>query len=87
MNTQKRACCYDDIADSYRGGVDYSKIKDTTVTAISKLKEKNKVHNCKSREIQEDRENTIFFKGCIVGMITTFAILLFIMHFIKEIMY
>lgn len=86
MKEKKRACFYNDLAESYRGGVDYSKIKETSVTAISKLKEKNEQHNCTSREIQEDRENTIFFKGCIAGMITTFATILFIMHFINMIM-
>lgn len=86
MNTQKKAFCYDDVVDSYKACIDYNKIKKSTVLAFSNLKEKSTSEYI-PKESKEDIENNIFFKGCIVGMITTFAILLFIMHFIKEIMY
>ena len=86
MNTQKKAFCYNDVADSFRVGIDYNKIQKSTVLAFSNLKEKSTSEYI-TKESKEDSENTIFFKGCIAGMISTFAILLFIMHFIKEIMY
>ena len=52
----------------------------------SELKEKN-TSDCRTKESKEDIKNNIFFKGCIAGMLTAFAIILFIMNFIKELMY
>ena len=86
MNTQKKALCYNDISDSFRVGIDYNKTQKSTVLAFSELKEKN-TSDCRTKEIKEDIENNIFFKGCIAGMLTAFAIILFIMNFIKELMY
>lgn len=85
MNT-KKAFCYNDVADSYKAGIDYNKIQKSTVLAFSNLKEKRK-SECRTKESKEDIENNIFFKGCIAGMLTAFAIILFIMNFIKELMY
>jgi len=85
MNTQKKAFCYNDVADSFRVGIDYNKTQNSTVLAFSNLKEKN-TSDCRTKESKEDIENNIFFKGCIAGMLTAFAIILFIMNFIKELM-
>ena len=86
MNTQKKAFCYNDVADSFRVGIDYNKTQNSTVLAFSNLKEKS-TSECRTKESKEDIENNIFFKGCIAGMLTAFAIILFIMNFIKELMY
>lgn len=85
MNT-KKALCYNDISNSFRVGIDYNKTQKSTVLAFSELKEKN-TSDCRTKESKEDIENNIFFKGCIAGMLTAFAIILFIMNFIKELMY
>lgn len=85
MDTQKKALCYNDISDSFRVGIDYNKIQNSTVLAFSNLKEKS-TSECRTKESKEDIENNTFFKGCIAGMLTAFAIILFIMNFIKELM-
>lgn len=74
---------YDDFSasttlDSF---VDYSKIKESTIEKISNLTEKETIETI---EDTEDKENEIFFKGCMYGMLVAFAIMLFIMNFIKE---
>lgn len=86
MNTQKKAFCYNDVADSFRVGIDYNKTQNSTVLAFSNLKEKS-TSQCRTKESKEDIENNTFFRGCIAGMLTAFAIILFIMNFIKELMY
>lgn len=86
MNTQKKAFCYNDVADSFIVGIDYNKTQNSTVLTFSNLKEKN-TSDCRTKESKEDIENNTFFKGCIAGMLTAFAIILFIMNFIKELMY
>ena len=86
MNTQKKDFCYNDVANSFRVGIDYNKTQNSTVLAFSNLKEKS-TSECRTKESKEDIENNIFFKGCIAGMLTAFAIILFIMNFIKELMY
>lgn len=86
MNTQKKALCYNDISNSFRVGIDYNKTQKSTVLAFSELKEKN-TSDCRTKEIKEDTKNNIFFKGCIAGMLTAFALMLFAMNFIKELMY
>lgn len=85
MNT-KKALCYNDISNSFRVGIDYNKTQKSTVLAFSELKEKNTSEYI-TKESKEDIENNTFFKGCIAGMLTAFAIILFIMNFIKELMY
>lgn len=93
MNTQKKAFCYNDVADSFRVGIDYNKIQKSTALAFSNLKEKSTSLKEKStseyitKESKEDIENNIFFKGCIAGMLFAFALMLFAMNFIKELMY
>lgn len=71
---------YDDFSASTKleSFVDYSKIKESTISKISNLTEKETI------EDTEDKENEIFFKGCMYGMLVAFAIMLFIMNFIKE---
>lgn len=86
MNTQKKAFCYNDVANSFRVGIDYNKTQNSTVLAFSNLKEKN-TSDCRNKESKEDIENNIFFKGCIAGMLFAFALMLFAMNFIKELMY
>lgn len=86
MNTQKKAFCYNDVADSFRVGIDYNKTQNSTVLAFSNLKEK-RISGCRTKESKEDIENNIFFKGCIAGMLFAFALMLFAMNFIKELMY
>lgn len=86
MNTQKKALCYNDISDSFRVGIDYNKIQNSTVLAFSSLKEKS-TSECRTKESKEDIENNIFFKGCMCGMLFAFALMLFAMNFIKELMY
>lgn len=86
MNTQKKALCYNDISDCFRVGIDYNKIQNSTVLAFSSLKEKS-TSECRTKESKEDIENNIFFKGCIAGMLFAFALMLFAMNFIKELMY
>lgn len=74
---------YDDFSASTKleSFVDYSKIKESTIEKISNLTEKENL------EDTEDIENNIFFKGCIAGMLFAFALMLFAMNFIKELMY
>lgn len=86
MNTQKKAFCYNDVADSYKAGIDYNKIQNSTVLAFSNLKEKS-TSECRTKESKEDIENNTFFRGCMYGMLVAFAIMLFVMNFIKEFMY
>lgn len=86
MNTQKKAFCYNDVADSYKAGIDYNKIQKSTVLAFSNLKEKSTSEYI-TKESKEDIENNTFFKGCIAGMLFAFALMLFAMNFIKELMY
>lgn len=74
---------YDDFSasttlDSF---VDYSKIKESTISKISNLTEKETIEDT---EDIEEKENNTFFKGCIAGMLFAFAIMLFMMNFIKE---
>lgn len=74
---------YDDFSASTKleSFVDYSKIKESTIEKISNLTEKE---NLEDTEYIEEKENNIFFKGCMCGMLVAFAIMLFIMNFIKE---
>ena len=74
---------YDDFSTSTKleSFVDYSKIKESTISKISNLTEKETIEDT---EDIEDKENEIFFKGCMCGMLVAFAIMLFIMNFIKE---
>lgn len=74
---------YDDFSASTKleSFVDYSKIKESTISKISNLTEKENIENT---EDIEDKENNIFFKGCMCGMLVAFAIMLFMMNFIKE---
>ena len=73
---------YDDFSASTKleSFVDYSKTKENTIEKISNLTEKETI------EIEdiEEKENNIFFKGCMCGMLVAFAIMLFMMNFIKE---
>ena len=86
MNIQKKALCYNDISDSFRVGIDYNKTQKSTVLAFSNLKEKSTSEYIakESKEDIEEKENNIFFKGCMCGMLVAFAIMLFMMNFIKE---
>ena len=74
---------YDDFSASTKleNFVDYSKIKESTIEKISNLTEKETIEDT---EDIEEKENEIFFKGCMYGMLVAFAIMLFIMNFIKE---
>lgn len=74
---------YDDFSASTKleSFVDYSKIKESTISKISNLTEKETIEDT---EDIEEKENNIFFKGCMCGMLVAFAIMLFIMNFIKE---
>lgn len=74
---------YDDFSTSTKleSFVDYSKIKESTIEKISNLTEKETIEDT---EDIEDKENEIFFKGCMYGMLVAFAIMLFMMNFIKE---
>lgn len=73
---------YDDFSASTKleSFVDYSKTKENTIEKISNLTEKETI------EIEdiEEKENNIFFKGCMCGMLVAFAIMLFMVNFIKE---
>lgn len=86
MNTQKKAFCYNDVADSFRVGIDYNKTQNSTVLAFSNLKEKS-TSQCRTKESKEDIENNTFFRGCMYGMLVALALMLFAMNFIKELMY
>lgn len=74
---------YDDFSASTKleNFVDYGKIKESTIEKISNLTEKETIEDT---EDIEEKENEIFFKGCMYGMLVAFAIMLFIMNFIKE---
>lgn len=74
---------YDDFSASTKleSFVDYSKIKESTIEKISNLTEKETIEDI---EDIEEKENNIFFKGCMCGMLVAFAIMLFMMNFIKE---
>ena len=71
---------YDDFSTSTKleSFVDYCKIKESTIEKISNLTEKETIEDI------EEKENNIFFKGCMCGMLVAFAIMLFMMNFIKE---
>lgn len=77
---------YDDFSTSTKleSFVDYSKIKESTIEKISNLTEKETIEDIEDIEDIEEKENNIFFKGCMCGMLVAFAIMLFIMNFIKE---
>lgn len=74
---------YDDFSTSTKleSFVDYSKIRESTIIKISNLTEKETIEDT---EDIEEKENNTFFKGCIAGMLFAFAIMLFMMNFIKE---
>lgn len=74
---------YDDFSTSTKleSFVDYSKIKESTISKISNLTEKETIEDT---EDIEEKENNTFFKGCIAGMLFAFAIMLFMLNFIKE---
>lgn len=74
---------YDDFSTSTKleSFVDYSKIRESTISKISNLTEKETIEDT---EDIEEKENNTFFKGCIAGMLFAFAIMLFMMNFIKE---
>lgn len=76
---------YDDFSTSTKleSFVDYRKIKESTIEKISNLTEKETIEIEDTEDI-EDKENEIFFKGCMYGMLFAFAIMLFMMNFIKE---
>jgi hypothetical protein len=76
---------YDDFSASTKleSFVDYSKIKESTIEKISNLTEKETIEIEDIEDIEE-KENNIFFKGCMCGMLVAFAIMLFMMNFIKE---
>lgn len=76
---------YDDFSASTKleSFVDYSKIKESTIK-ISNLTEKENLENIEDIEDIDEKENEIFFKGCMCGMLVAFAIMLFMMNFIKE---
>lgn len=76
---------YDDFSASTKleSFVDYSKIKESTISKISNLTEKETIEIEDIEDIDE-KENEIFFKGCMCGMLVAFAIMLFMMNFIKE---
>lgn len=75
---------YDDFSASTKleSFVDYSKIRESTIK-ISNLTEKETIEIEDIEDIEE-KENNIFFKGCMCGMLVAFAIMLFMMNFIKE---
>lgn len=80
---------YDDFSTSTKleSFVDYCKIKESTIEKISNLTEKETIEDIediKDIEDIEEKENNIFFKGCMCGMLVAFAIMLFMMNFIKE---
>ena len=77
---------YDDFSASTKleSFVDYSKIKESTIEKISNLTEKETIEDIEDIEDIEEKENNIFFKGCMCGMLVAFAIMLFMMNFIKE---
>lgn len=78
---------YDDFSASTKleSFVDYSKIRENTIK-ISNLTEKEtiEIEDIEDIENIEEKENNIFFKGCMCGMLVAFAIMLFMMNFIKE---
>ncbi len=76
---------YDDFSASTKleSFVDYNKIKESTIEKISNLTEKETIEIEDIKDIEE-KENNIFFKGCMCGMLVAFAIMLFMMNFIKE---
>lgn len=76
---------YDDFSASTKleSFVDYSKTKENTIEKISNLTEKETIEIEDIGDIEE-KENNIFFKGCMCGMLVAFAIMLFMMNFIKE---
>lgn len=76
---------YDDFSASTKleSFVDYSKTKENTIEKISNLTEKETIEIEDIEDIEE-KENNIFFKGCMCGMLVAFAIMLFMMNFIKE---
>lgn len=76
---------YDDFSASTKleSFVDYNKIKESTIEKISNLTEKETIEIEDIEDIEE-KENNIFFKGCMCGMLVAFAIMLFMMNFIKE---
>lgn len=76
---------YDDFSASTKleSFVDYSKTKENTIEKISNLTEKETIEIEDIEDIEE-KENNIFFKGCMCGMFVAFAIMLFMMNFIKE---
>lgn len=76
---------YDDFSASTKleSFVDYNKIKESTIEKISNLTEKETIEIEDIEDIEE-KENDIFFKGCMCGMLVAFAIMLFMMNFIKE---
>lgn len=80
---------YDDFSASTKleNFVDYSKIKESTIEKISNLTEKEtiEIEDIEDTEDIEEKENNIFFRGCMCGMLVAFAIMLFMMNFIKEI--
>lgn len=79
---------YDDFSASTKleSFVDYSKTKENTIEKISNLTEKEtiEIEDIEDIEDIEEKENNIFFKGCMCGMLVAFAIMLFMMNFIKE---
>lgn len=76
---------YDDFSTSTKleSFVDYSKIKESTISKSTN--EYNAKETIEDTEDIEEKENNTFFKGCIAGMLFAFAIMLFVMNFIKEI--
>lgn len=80
---------YDDFSASTKleSFVDYSKIKESTIETIGKISNLTKKENIEDTEDIEEKENNIFFKGCMCGMLVAFALMLFAMNFIKELMY
>lgn len=81
-----KAITYDDFCNStsFENFVDYGKRKENTINKISRLIESEPEEK---KEERIENENNTFFKGCIYGMLVAFAIMLFTMNFIKELMF
>ncbi len=81
---------YDDFCNSTSLDrfVDYNNREESTITRISKLVESETIEDEDIKaEDKIESENSILFRGCMYGMLVAFAIMLFAMNFIKELMY
>lgn len=81
---------YDDFCNSTNldGFVDYSNREESTINRMSKLVESETIEDEDIKvEDKIESENSILFRGCMYGMLFAFAIMLFAMNFIKELMF